>query len=130
MATVPVRNANGSRLMRRPWTEAVALLAAHNLPTPAPRNLHRRRFRMSHDVRFAILTANPADNPKAFPDLEAMACYIQRECCLQASNWSRSKISRSRTPPSRPATGGSKLGLRQSPEDGARCRRPRAARRR
>jgi hypothetical protein len=70
--------------MRRPWTEAVALLAAHNLPTPAPRNLHRRRYRMPHDVRFAILTANPADKPKAFPDLDALARHIQRERGLQA----------------------------------------------
>ena len=70
--------------MDRPWIEGVALLAAHNLPTPAPRNLYRRRYRMSHDVRFAILTANPADKPKAFPDLEALARHIQRERGLQA----------------------------------------------
>lgn len=70
--------------MDRPWIEGVALLAAHNLPTPAPRNLYRRRFRMSHDVRFAILTANPADKPKAFPDVEALARHIQRERGLQA----------------------------------------------
>jgi hypothetical protein len=70
--------------MRPPWIEGVALLAAHNLPTPAPRNLHRRRYRMSHDVRFAILTANPADKPKAFPDLDALARHIQRERGLQA----------------------------------------------
>jgi hypothetical protein len=70
--------------MRPPWIEGVALLAAHNLPTPAPRNLNRRRYRMSHDVRFAILTANPADKPKAFPDLEALARHIQRERGLQA----------------------------------------------
>lgn len=70
--------------MDRPWIEGVALLAAHNLPTPAPRNLYRRRYRMSHDVRFAILTANPADKPKAFPDLEALARHIQRERDLQA----------------------------------------------
>jgi len=70
--------------MDRPWIEGVALLAAHNLPTPAPRNLYRRRYRMSHDVRFAILTANPADKPKAFPDVEALARHIQRERGLQA----------------------------------------------
>lgn len=70
--------------MRPPWIEGVALLAAHNLPTPAPRNLYRRRYRMSHDVRFAILTANPADKPKAFPDIEALARHIQRERGLQA----------------------------------------------
>lgn len=70
--------------MDRPWIEGVALLAAHNFPTPAPRNLYRRRYRMSHDVRFAILTANPADKPKAFPDLEALARHIQRERGLQA----------------------------------------------
>lgn len=70
--------------MDRPWIEGVALLAAHNLPTPAPCNLYRRRYRMSHDVRFAILTANPADKPKAFPDLEALARHIQRERGLQA----------------------------------------------
>ncbi|ANC52456.1 hypothetical protein A4249_01405 [Brevundimonas sp. GW460-12-10-14-LB2] len=70
--------------MDRPWIEGVALLAAHNHPTPAPRNLYRRRYRMSHDVRFAILTANPADKPKAFPDLEALARHIQRERGLQA----------------------------------------------
>lgn len=70
--------------MDRPWIEGVALLAAHNLPTPAPRNLYRRRYRMSHDVCFAILTANPADKPKAFPDLEALARHIQRERGLQA----------------------------------------------
>lgn len=70
--------------MDRPWIEGVALLAAHNLPTPAPRNLYRRRHRMSHDVRFAILTANPADKPKAFPDIEALARHIQRERGLQA----------------------------------------------
>jgi hypothetical protein len=70
--------------MRPSWTEGVALLGAHNLPTPAPRNLYRRRYRMSHDVRFAILTANPADKPKAFPDLEALARHIQRERGLQA----------------------------------------------
>ncbi|WP_426018958.1 hypothetical protein [Brevundimonas sp. DWR2-3-1b1] len=70
--------------MRPPWIEGVALLAAHNLPTPAPRNLHRRRYRMSHDVRFAILTANPADKPKAFADLDALARHIQRERGLQA----------------------------------------------
>ncbi len=70
--------------MRPPWIEGVALLAAHNLPTPAPRNLYRRRFRMSHDVRFAILTANPADKPKAFPGLDALARHIQRERGLQA----------------------------------------------
>ena len=70
--------------MDRPWIEGVALLAAHNLPTPAPRNLYRRRYRMSHDVRFAILTANPADKPKAFPDIEALARHIQRERGLQA----------------------------------------------
>ena len=70
--------------MDRPWIEGVALLAAHNLPIPAPRNLYRRRYRMSHDVRFAILTANPADKPKAFPDLEALARHIQRERGLQA----------------------------------------------
>ena len=70
--------------MDRPWIEGVALLAAHNLPTPAPRNLYRRRYRMSHDVRFAILTANPADKPKAFADLEALARHIQRERGLQA----------------------------------------------
>nr|WP_314123319.1 hypothetical protein [uncultured Brevundimonas sp.] len=70
--------------MDRPWIEGVALLAAHNLPTPAPRNLYRRRYRMSHDVRFAILTTNPADKPKAFPDLEALARHIQRERGLQA----------------------------------------------
>lgn len=70
--------------MDRPWIEGVALLAAHNLPIPAPRNLYRRRYRMSHDVRFAILTANAADKPKAFPDLEALARHIQRERGLQA----------------------------------------------
>ncbi len=70
--------------MDRPWIEGVALLAAHNLPTPSPRNLYRRRYRMSHDVRFAILTANPADKPKAFPDVEALARHIQRERGLQA----------------------------------------------
>lgn len=70
--------------MDRPWIEGVALLAAHNLPTPAPRNLYRRRYRMCHDVRFAILTANPADKPKAFPDLEALARHIQRERGLRA----------------------------------------------
>ncbi|WP_292045832.1 MULTISPECIES: hypothetical protein [unclassified Brevundimonas] len=70
--------------MDRPWIEGAALLAAHNFPTPAPRNLYRRRYRMSHDVRFAILTANPADKPKAFPDLEALARHIQRERGLQA----------------------------------------------
>ncbi|WP_404419170.1 hypothetical protein [Brevundimonas vesicularis] len=70
--------------MDRPWIEGVALLAAHNLPTPAPRNLYRRRHRMSQDVRFAILTANPADKPKAFPDVEALARHIQRERGLQA----------------------------------------------
>ena len=70
--------------MDRPWIEGVALLAAHNFPTPAPRNLYRRRYRMSHDVRFAILTANPADKPRAFPDLEALARHIQRERGLQA----------------------------------------------
>lgn len=70
--------------MRPPWIEGAALLAAHNLPTPAPRNLYRRRYRMSHDVRFAILTANPADKPKAFPDIEALARHIQRERGLQA----------------------------------------------
>lgn len=70
--------------MRPPWIEGAALLAAHNFPTPAPRNLYRRRYRMSHDVRFAILTANPADKPKAFPDLEALARHIQRERGLQA----------------------------------------------
>lgn len=74
--------------MDRPWIEGVALLAAHNLPTPAPRNLYRRRYRMSpingDPVRFAILTANPADKPKAFPDLEALARHIQRERGLQA----------------------------------------------
>lgn len=70
--------------MDRPWIEGVALLAAHNLPTPAPQNLYRRRYRMSHDVRFAILTANPADKPKAFPDIEALARHIQRERGLQA----------------------------------------------
>lgn len=70
--------------MRPPWIEGVALLAAHNLPTPAPRNLYRRRYRMSHDVRFAILTANPADKPKAFADLDALARHIQRERGLQA----------------------------------------------
>lgn len=70
--------------MPRPWIEGVALLAAHNLPTPAPRNPYRRRYRMSHDVRFAILTANPADKPKAFADLDALARHIQRERGLQA----------------------------------------------
>lgn len=70
--------------MDRPWIESVALLTAHNHPTPAPRNLYRRRYRMSHDVRFAILTANPADKPKAFPDIEALARHIQRERGLQA----------------------------------------------
>lgn len=70
--------------MRPPWIEAAALLAAHNHPTPAPRNLHRRRYRMSHDVRFAILTANPADKPKGFPDLDALARHIQRERGVQA----------------------------------------------
>lgn len=70
--------------MDRPWIEGVALLAAHNLPTPSPRSLYRRRYRMSHDVRFAILTANPADKPKAFPDVEALARHIQRERGLQA----------------------------------------------
>ena len=70
--------------MDRPWIEGVALLAAHNLPTLAPRNLYRRRYRMSHDVRFAILTANPAAKPKAFPDLEALARHIQRKRGLQA----------------------------------------------
>ncbi|WP_438852629.1 hypothetical protein [Brevundimonas nasdae] len=39
---------------------------------------------MSHNVRFAILTANPANKPKAFPDLDAMARHIQRERGLQA----------------------------------------------
>ena len=70
--------------MRPPWIEGVALLAAHNLPTPAPRHLYCRRYRMSHDVRFAILTANPADKPKAFADLDALARHIQRERGLQA----------------------------------------------
>ena len=74
--------------MPRPWIEGVALLAAHNLPTPAPRNLHRRRYRMppvnGEPVRFAILTANPADKPKAFADLDALARHIQRERGLQA----------------------------------------------
>lgn len=70
--------------MDRPWIEGVALLAAHNFPTPAPRNLYRRGYRMSQDVRFAILTANPADKPRAFPDLEALARHIQRERGLQA----------------------------------------------
>ena len=70
--------------MRPPWIEGVALLAAHNHPTPAPRNLYRRRFRMSHDVRFAILTANPANKPKGFADLDALARHIQRERGLQA----------------------------------------------
>lgn len=74
--------------MRPPWIEGAVLLAAHNLPTPAPRNLHRRRYRMppvnGEPVRFAILTANPADKPKAFADLDALARHIQRARGLQA----------------------------------------------
>lgn len=70
--------------MPRPWTEGAALLAAHHRRADIPANLYRWKPVMSHDVRFAILTANPADKPKAFPDLEALARHIQRERGLQA----------------------------------------------
>lgn len=65
--------------MRRPWMEAAALLAAHDLPVPPPFNRTARRPAMSSDIRFAILTANPLAKPIAFEDINALARHIQRE---------------------------------------------------
>lgn len=63
----------------RPWIEGAALLAAHHRAAPGPKSLNRRSYPVSPDVRFALLRANPQAKPLAFPDIGALARYVQRE---------------------------------------------------
>lgn len=74
--------------MRRPHFEAAPFLAAHGFPEAAaeaadPSPSKRWRPRMSEDVRFALLPANPHAKPVIFPDVDALARHIQRARGLQ-----------------------------------------------
>lgn len=78
--------------MRRPYVEAVALLASAGHVIPARQlasrspTLSRWRKPMSKDARFALLTDNPHAKPIVFPDIDALARHIQRARGTMALN--------------------------------------------
>lgn len=65
----------------RPWSEGVALLAAHGFAAPPPRSemFKPRNRRLGDGIRYALWTDDRNAKPSVFLSIDALARRIHRE---------------------------------------------------